>query len=222
MTGPRQSGKTVLCRAAFPDLAYVNLERPDERDFAVSDPRGFLDRHPAGAILDEIQRAPELPSYIQARVDESRQNGMYVLTGSQQLLVTANVSQSLAGRTALLRLLPFSMAETSRIRPDLTTQQLLYTGFYPRIHEQGLDPTKALGDYVETYVERDVRQILEIRNLAAFRQFVRLAAGRTGQLLNLQSLGADAGISPVREPRRARGAQASLQPGPVLQPALLP
>lgn len=195
VTGPRQAGKTTLCRMTFPELAYVSLESPDRRDFATSDPRGFLDTFGEGAILDEIQRAPELVSYIQERVDEERRNGVYVLTGSQQFRVTEAISQSLAGRTGILRLLPFSIAEALELRPDLDSDEMLYTGFYPRIYDQGLGPTQALGDYFETYVERDVRQISEIRNLSGFRTFVKLCAGRVGQLLNLRSLGNDAGVS---------------------------
>lgn len=195
VTGPRQSGKTTLCRTAFPDFAYVNLESPDQREFASQDPRGFLRRYPEQVILDEIQRVPELLSYLQVHADEQRRNGLFVLTGSQQFNLSAALSQSLAGRTALLRLLPFSIEETRRLRSTPPVEMLLYTGFYPRIHDQNLDPTQALGDYFETYVERDVRQLSEIRNLSAFQKFVRLCAGRIGQLLNLQSLGNDTGIS---------------------------
>ena len=195
VTGPRQSGKTTLCRAAFPEMPYVNLESPDERLFATEDPRSFLERYGEGAVIDEIQRAPELLSYIQVHVDELQRNSLFVLTGSQQLHVSEAISQSLAGRTALLRLLPFSLAEASQLRPGLDLETILQTGFYPRIYDQGLDPNQALGDYFETYVERDVRQLLEIRNLSGFRTFVRLCAGRIGQLLNLHRLGADAGVS---------------------------
>lgn len=195
ITGPRQSGKTTLCRATFPDLAYVNLESPDNREFATEDPRGFLSRYGGGTILDEIQRTPDLVSYLQVHVDEHRRNGLFVLTGSQQFRVSEAISQSLAGRTALLRLLPFSIAEAQLLKSDLNVDTMIYTGFYPRIYDQELNPTQALGDYFETYVERDVRQISEIRNLSSFQQFVRLCAGRVGQLLNLQSLGNDAGVS---------------------------
>lgn len=195
VTGPRQSGKTTLCRAAFPDLAYFNLERPDVREFASGDPLGFLGQCGDGAVIDEIQRVPELTSYIQAAVDESKQNGQFVLTGSRQLRVTEAISQSLAGRTAIVPLLPFSIHEACEARADLDVDTMIHTGFYPRIYDQDLEPTQALGDYFETYVERDVRQISEIRNLSSFQRFVRLCAGRVGQLLNLQSLGNDAGVS---------------------------
>jgi len=195
ITGPRQSGKTTLVRAAFPGLAYVSLEDPDHREFATQDPRGFLRRYGDGVILDEIQRAPSLLSYIQGNVDERRENGLFVLTGSQQLEVNEAISQSLAGRTALLCLLPFSMGEAGLLRSEQDIDTWLYTGFYPRIFDHDLNPTQALGNYFETYVQRDVRQISEVRNLAAFERFVRLCAGRVGQLLNLQSLGNDAGVS---------------------------
>lgn len=195
VTGPRQAGKTTLCRTAFPDLGYVSLEAPDRRELAIRDPRGLLSAFGEGAIFDEIQRAPELVSYIQEHVDEKRRNGIFVLTGSQQFRVSEAISQSLAGRTGILRLLPFSIAEALELRPDLGSDEMLYTGFYPRLYDQGLEPTQALGDYFETYVERDLRQISEIRNLSGFRTFVKLCAGRVGQLLNLQSLGNDAGVS---------------------------
>ncbi len=195
ITGPRQSGKTTLCRAAFPDKRYVNLESPDTRQFALNDPRGFLAQFPDGAILDEIQRAPHLLSYIQPIVDERPAAAKYVLTGSQQFEVTDTVNQSLAGRTALLKLLPLSIPELNSAYPIQSIDRLLLTGFYPRIHDQGLDPTQALGDYFETYVERDIRQLLAIKDLNLFEKFVKLCAGRIGQVLNLQSLGNDVGIS---------------------------
>ncbi len=195
VTGPRQSGKTTLCRATFPHLDYVNLEAPDQREFAESDPRGFLARLSEGAILDEIQRVPELLSYLQVLADEAGRNSLFVLTGSEQFRLREANSQSLAGRTALLRLLPFSLAERRRTRANDNVDDILYSGFYPRIHDRKLEPRQALGDYFETYVERDVRRVGEIRNLANFRRFVRLCAGRIGQLANLSSLGADAGVS---------------------------
>ena len=195
VTGPRQAGKTTLCRATFPKLPYVNLEAADRREHAASDPRDFLRRYVGGAILDEIQRAPALLSYIQEHVDELGKPGIFVLTGSRQLDVAQAVTQSLAGRTALLRLLPFSIAELSRLRPRLDADGMIYAGFYPRIHSRKLNPTQALADYFETYVERDLRQISAIRNLSSFERFLRLCAGRVGQLLNLQALGAEAGVS---------------------------
>jgi uncharacterized protein len=195
VTGPRQAGKTTLCRATFPKLPYVNLEAADRREHATSDPRDFLRRYGRGAILDEIQRTPALLSYIQEHVDEVGKAGIFVLTGSQQLDVGQAVTQSLAGRTALLRLLPLSISELSRLRPRLSPDGMIYAGFYPRIHAQKLNPTQALADYFETYVERDLRQISAIRNLSSFERFARLCAGRSGQLLNAQALGAEAGVS---------------------------
>ena len=195
VTGPRQSGKTTLCRAAFPDLDYANLEAPDQRDFAESDPRGFLAQFDDGAIIDEVQHVPALMSYLQVIADEMGRNGLFVLTGSEQFRLSDAINQSLAGRTALLRLLPFSLTERQRAGVGGSVDDILYSGFYPRIIDQGLDPTQALGDYFETYVERDVRRLGEIRNLSNFRRFVRLCAGRIGQLVNLSSLGADAGVS---------------------------
>ena len=194
VTGPRQSGKTTLCRLAFPDHPYLNLERPDTREFARSDPRAFLDGLPDGAIIDEIQRVPELLSWIQVEVDARPMPGRFILTGSHQFDLSRHVSQSLAGRTALLRLLPLSLAELSALG-KLDTDELLFRGGYPRIHADGLDPAMALADYFETYVQRDLRELVQLRHLAEFERFVRLAAGRIGQVLNLQSLAADVGVS---------------------------
>jgi hypothetical protein len=195
VTGPRQSGKTTLCRAAFPNHEYVNLEAPDDRDFAESDPRGFLARLGDGAIIDEVQYVPGLLSYLQVLADERGRNGQFVLTGSEQFQISDAISQSLAGRTALLRLLPLSLRERRRAGASAAIDDIIYSGFYPRIHDQGLDPRQAMRDYFETYVERDVRRLGGIRNLSAFRLFVRLCAGRVGQLVNLSSLGSDAGVS---------------------------
>ena len=195
LTGPRQSGKTTLCQGAFPHLNYFNLEAPDQRAFAESDPQGFLAQAGDGAIIDEVQNVPELLSYIQVDVDKRGRNGLFVLTGSEQFRLSRAISQSLAGRTALLRLLPFSMAERAATGSSMAIDDVIFSGFYPRILDQGLDPRQALGDYFETYVERDVRGSNEIRNISSFRRFVRLCAGRVGQLINLNSLGADAGVS---------------------------
>ena len=195
ITGPRQSGKTTLCRAAFPELPYVNLEAPDVREYARADPRRFLASVGDGAVLDEIQRVPELLSYLQVLADEDGRNSLFVLTGSEQFSVSEFVGQSLAGRTALLRLLPFTMEERARSGAGRTVDEILHSGFLPRIHDRDLDPLQALGDYFETHVERDIRRLGEVRNLSAFRRFVRLCAGRAGQVLNLSSLGSDAGVS---------------------------
>lgn len=196
VVGPRQSGKTTLCRAAFPDHAYVSLEDPDVRRFATDDPRGFLDQYGDRAVFDEIQRAPELPSYLQRIVDERQVMGQFVLTGSSQLDVMAGVTQSLAGRAALVELLPFSLAELERAgQAPETLESLLFQGLYPPVHDRELDPSRWHANYVRTYVERDVRQLINVQDLNTFQEFIRLCAGRTGQLLNLSSLGGDVGIS---------------------------
>jgi uncharacterized protein len=197
VTGPRQSGKTTLCKACFPDKPYSNLERPDTRAFAASDPAGYLSQFPLGAIIDEIQRVPELLSWIQVRFDEHNVAGEFILTGSHQFELNRHISQSLASRTALLNLLPLSVSELRAYGAPCGIGRLLHAGGYPRIHADGLDPTVALGDYFATYVERDLRELINLRNIRQFELFVRLAAGRTGQLLNLQSLAADTGISGV-------------------------
>ena len=200
LVGPRQSGKTTLARMVFPDKPYVSLEDPDLRRFATEDPRGFLLAYKGGAVLDEIQRTPELPSYLQSMVDADPSPGRFILTGSHQFELMTQVSQSLAGRTALLRLLPLTLAEVAlmrRIEPQdpSALPSLLLTGFYPRVHDKDLQPSQAMADYFATYVERDLRQLAAVHDLRLFERFVRLCAGRTGQLLNLSSLANDAGIS---------------------------
>jgi len=196
MTGPRQSGKTTLVKAAFPDMPYASLEAPDVLEHAGADPRGFLGQFKDGVILDEIQRLPELLSYIQTIVDEKHRNGMFILTGSQQLLMLDRVSQSLAGRTALLRLLPLSLEELSanNIMPGTPAETLL-TGGYPRIYDQSLEPAEWHANYTATYVERDVRSIKNIGDLSLFTRFLRLCAGRSGQMLNMSEIGNECGIT---------------------------
>ena len=196
MTGPRQSGKSTLCRAAFPDKPYVSLEPPDQRDLARHDPRAFLARYPRGVVIDEVQRAPELLSYVQERVDRDLRPGQYILTGSQQLGLIEAVTQTLAGRTALLQLLPLNLTELRRFPrfpTDLWT--LIWTGGYPRIYDRRLRADEWLSSYAATYVERDVRQLVNVGDLLTFQTFLRLCAGRVGQLVNLSALGADAGIT---------------------------
>ena len=211
VTGPRQSGKTTLVRSVFDGHEYVSLENPDDRAFAVEDPRGFLNRYDHGVILDEVQRAPELMSYLQGMVDDDDRPGRFVLTGSQNLLLLERVSQSLAGRTSVFHLLPFSRAELMGREPialdDVGLKipkenggkgdlfEVLLTGFYPRIHDAGLEPQDWLRNYYQTYVERDVRSIVNVGDVDTFGRFVRLCAGRSGQLLNLSSLGTDCGVS---------------------------
>jgi hypothetical protein len=211
LTGPRQSGKTTLSRAAFPRFAYVSLEDLDEREFARSDPRGFLARFEKrrGVILDEIQRVPELFSYLQGVADRPG-SPRFVLTGSQQFQLSRRIGQTLAGRAAVLSLYPLSISELGGWKPIDPTRldrvapaqaslpelrRVLFSGLYPRIHAQRLSPRDWLGGYVQTYVERDVRDVLNIGDLAAFDRFLVLLAGRTAQLLNLSSLASDCGIS---------------------------
>ena len=195
VTGPRQSGKTTLCRQAFGDLPYANLERPDIRDFAQEDPRSFLQSFAQGGVIDEIQRVPALLSWIQAMVDEQRPAAPLVLTGSHQIDLLKGVSQSLAGRTSLLQLLPMSVNEIREAGLNRSTDALIHQGGYPRIHAEAVDPSVVLSDYFATFAERDLRQLMEVRRLDDFRRFVRLAAGRVGQVLNVHSLAADAGVS---------------------------
>ena len=198
LTGPRQSGKTTLARAAFPDKPYVSLEDPDELEFAQRDPRLFLGRFPDGAVLDEVQRCPALLSWLQGLVDERRRMGDFVLTGSQQFGLLSGIGQSLAGRVGRVELLPLSGAELhgdGLLPPDLET--LLFSGGYPALYDRDLRPTDWFPNYVATYLERDVRQLLAVRDLTQFQRFVRMCAGRSGQLLNLAALGADCGVSAV-------------------------
>lgn len=195
LTGPRQSGKTTLARAAFPRRPYANLEEPDTRDFAERDPRGFLAQFAAGAVLDEAQRAPQLFSYLQSIVDADRRPGRFVLTGSQQFGLLSRITQSLAGRVGLVHLLPLSLAELDRATRPGSLEQLLWRGLYPAVVAGGVPPGNWYADYMATYVERDVRQLINVRDLGAFRRFVRMCAARTAQLVNLSSLAADCGIT---------------------------
>ncbi|MGQ0845265.1 MAG: ATP-binding protein [Sporichthyaceae bacterium] len=196
VVGPRQSGKTTLARACFPDLPYVSLEPLDVREGVRADPRGFLAEHPEGAVVDEVQHVPELLPYLQVDVDADPRPGRFVLTGSQQLGLMSSVTQSLAGRTAVLTLLPPSYRELLRFpAPPTDLWTAVWSGAFPRIWNVGIPPAQWYADYTATYVERDVRSILDVGNLRAFRTFVELCAGRTAQELNLDSLGADAGIA---------------------------
>jgi uncharacterized protein len=196
LTGPRQSGKTTLSRMAFPDLPYVSLENPAQREFAQEDPVAFLARYGGGAVIDEVQRVPQIFSYLQGMVDEDPRPGRFLLTGSQNLALVDAVTQSLAGRTTLTELLPLSLDEV-RCFPDPPEDldALLWQGGYPRIYELNLPAHEWLADYTATYVERDVRQLIKIGDLLLFQTFLRLCAGRTGQILNLASLASDCGIS---------------------------
>lgn len=194
ITGPRQSGKTTLARSFFSGLKYVSLEDPAELAFAEEDPRGFLARFSKGAIFDEAQRWPALFSYLQGMVDEDRTLGRFVVTGSQQFGLMAGITQSLAGRVGMTRLLPLSLAEIPGERLG-SLDEMLLRGGYPALYSGAVDPGDWLASYVATYVERDVRQVLEVRDLMVFQRFLRLCAGRTGQLLNLNALAGEAGIS---------------------------
>jgi uncharacterized protein len=196
LTGPRQSGKTTLVREVFTTHAYVSLEDPDVLEQAGEDPRRFLSRNRDAVVLDEVQRLPGLLSYLQTDVDLDGRPGRFILTGSSNLLLLRSITQSLAGRVSLQTLLPFSLAELqSAGREPASLEEMLFVGFYPRIHDKGLDPQEWYRDYLSTYVERDLRQMLNVGDLAAFRRFLRLCAARSGQLLNLSSLGSDAGIT---------------------------
>ncbi len=212
LTGPRQSGKTTLVRETFPGHQYVSLEDPDVREFALADPRGFLGQFAGGVILDEAQRTPDLFSYIQTIVDREDSPGRFILSGSQNFLLLRSISQTLAGRSAVLHLLPLSLGEVAgRESVSLETlgkelpaggvaapsdpMETLFRGFYPRIYDKGLDPSVWHSGYSQTYVERDVREVVNVGDLEAFGRFVRLCAGRTGQLLNLTSLANDTGIT---------------------------
>lgn len=196
VTGPRQSGKTTLCRAVFASKPYVSLEAPDTQEFARRDPRGFLGQHAGGAVLDEVHRVPDLLSYIQTLVDERPRAGTFILTGSANFALLESLGQSLAGRTALLELLPLSLQEIRRFpNPPADLFDLLWRGSYPAIYDRRLKPGDWYPSYVATYLERDVRAILNVGDLVAFQTCLRLCAGRVGQLVNLTSLGADAGVT---------------------------
>lgn len=198
LTGPRQSGKTTACRAAFDRLPYTSLETPETLRFATEDPRGFLAGFPDGAILDEAQRAPELFSYLQGIVDEDPRPGRWILTGSHQFLLMEKVSQSLAGRAAVLHLLPFSAAELApQIPPSLDLSTVIFTGGYPRVHVSAARAAEWLPSYVAAYVERDVRTLLRVVDLAQFQSFLKASAARAGQLLNVAALGSDVGLNHV-------------------------
>ena len=198
LTGPRQSGKTTLARALLPDADYVNLEAPDVLSEAVHDARGFLRRHPAPAIFDEVHRCPELTSYLQVAVDEAGRNGMYFLTGSHQPALLGAVSQSLAGRTALVDLYPLSIRELRRAGVSKTREGWLLEGFLPRLHDtrRPAPPFDQLyRDYFRTYVERDVRQLANLRDAGLFETFLALLAGRVGQEVNALDLAGSVGVS---------------------------
>src|SRR5688572_5430703 len=182
LLGPRQAGKTTFARQALPGYAYVNLEQPEIREFVQEDPKAFLAQFSDKVIFDEIQRVPELLSYLQVAVDSRRDNGCYVLTGSHQLALREAITQSLAGRTAILHLLPFSIAELIEHQLGFNRpEEYIYQGFLPRIYDQKQRPTPAYSNYYQTYVERDVRQLINLKDTAQFQKFMKLVAGRVGQ-----------------------------------------
>ena len=196
ITGPRQSGKTTLAKAIFPDKPYVSLEDPDVRLAAQEDPRSFLERFPDGAVLDEVQRCPDILSYLQTLIDADGRMGLYILTGSQQFGLMSGITQSLAGRTAFVELLPFSLGELAKSgKQPQKIDHMLHTGGYPPLYDRDVPVRAWFGAYVTAYLERDVRQVLKILELETFQRFVRLCAGRTGQLLNFSSLATECGIT---------------------------
>ena len=199
ITGPRQSGKTTLVKELYKNKPYINLERLDDREFALNDPERFLQQFPAGAILDEVQRAPELLSYIQVIVDEQKKKNMFILTGSQNFLLLEKITQSLAGRTSLITLLPFSIEEiNTRETYDLEShslEDLIFKGFYPKIYEEKANPRIILEDYIKTYLERDLRDWANIQDLNLFRKFIKMCAARIGQPVNFSNIGDDLGLS---------------------------
>ena len=197
ITGPRQSGKTTLVKSLFKHKPYVSLENPEDLELALNDPKRFLNQFPEGAVLDEVQKAPELFSYIQGIVDEKKLKGMFILTGSQNFVLLESITQSLAGRVALFTLLPLSYEEIkiTKYKPR-TIEESIFNGFYPRLYDDNLLPKEWFPNYIQTYIERDVRQIKDIQDLPTFQKFIKLCAARTGQILNVNNLATDCGISP--------------------------
>ena len=191
--GPRQSGKTTLARKQFPEYTYISLEDIDHREFAKNDPRGFLQRYPHHVILDEIQRVPDLFSYLQTHVDQNNQAGQIVITGSHNFLLMERITQSLAGRVGITRLMPFSLFELQDIKQE--TDEFLFKGFYPRIYDQMIRPGTFYKNYVSTYIEKDVRQLKQLTKIDDFTRFIHILAGRNGQELNLSSVSEQTGVS---------------------------
>ena len=193
--GPRQSGKTTLARHIFKKYKYVSLEDPDMRNSAIEDPRGFLFQYDKKVIIDEIQRAPELFSYLQTHTDELKETGLFILTGSQNYLLMENISQSLAGRVGLATLLPFSTEEIIKYNQELTLEELMFIGFYPRIYDQNIRPSSFYKSYLSTYIEKDIRLIKNIVDYDSFYKFIKIMAGRTGQVLNTLAISNECDIS---------------------------
>lgn len=195
ITGPRQSGKTTLAKELFRYKPYVSLENPDTRLFATEDPRGFLSQYKEGAILDEVQRTPDIFSYLQEILDNRKETGQFILTGSNNFLLQQNISQTLAGRVAILNLLPFSLPELYKTEDDVPDEnELMISGFYPPVYDMNIPPQDWYPNYIATYVDRDIRQIKNVTDLIIFERFIRLLAGRTGQELNLSAISVEAGV----------------------------
>ena len=195
ITGPRQSGKTSLVKRYCKGYSYANLELPEIRQLAQSDPKAFFNAYPAPVIIDEVQRLPELLSYIQVFADSTTKRGQYILTGSHQLDLAAAISQSLAGRTALLRLLPLSLSELKNAGIEMSRHEVLFKGFMPRLYSEEIRPSTLYSEYFQNYIERDLRQLISIRDLLLFEKFFRILAGRIGQVINISSLSSDVGVS---------------------------
>lgn len=195
VTGPRQSGKTTLVKQAFPNRPYVSMEDLDTRERVLSDPRGFLKSYPQGIIIDEVQRVPQLLSYVQTQVDTDAIAGHFILTGSQNLLLTDSINQSLAGRAAYLDLLPMSYVETQQLDASRSLDEVLLRGAYPKVLSSSVRPNEWFEAYVRSYIERDVRTMSQIADLNVFQRFLRMMAARTGQLLNLNALSVDLGVA---------------------------
>jgi len=194
VTGPRQSGKTTVVEMAFPDRAYISLEDPDHRALAVDDPRGFIEGLRPGSIIDEIQHVPALLSYMQTVVDRDKRAGRFIITGSNQFLLAKHMSQSLAGRISILKLLPFTMTELGELRPPRAADYI-FTGSYPRVYDEHHDPSDWYLNYIETYIEKDLKDFVQVLDLDNFRRFLALAASLCGQLLNLSQIGNHLGVS---------------------------
>ncbi|MBK7230797.1 MAG: ATP-binding protein [Saprospiraceae bacterium] len=196
ITGPRQSGKTTLMKQAFPKYRYVSLENPDNRLFASLDPKGFLLEYNDLVIFDEVQRVPELFSYLQEIVDTNQKMGQFILSGSQNFHLVKSITQSLSGRVALCSLFPFDLREMKKAKIQKENlAELITTGFYPAIYDRDIDPRRYYKDYIETYIKRDITQLHQIQDMRTFTRFIKLCAGRAGQLLNYSELAKDAGIS---------------------------
>ncbi len=194
VTGPRQSGKTTLVKSAFPHKPYISLENPDNRQFSIDDPRGFLSQFPEGAIFDEIQRSPLLFSYLQEIVDNKNKAGQFILTGSNNFLLNEHITQSLAGRVGFLNLFPFSFTEIKAYDLHYSENEYIINGFYPPVYDQNISIQEWMPSYIRTYIERDVRQVKNISDLLVFEKFMRLLAGRTGQEINYTSLSVEVGV----------------------------